>query len=154
MKIIKRQKKEIYKFVVIRQFVWDKKIAEIGSEIEIKERSDQDGMVQRGMVKPSDLPEIGLYISLRDITLPGKVEKFTAKKLELIELKDSDALKLMLAQSIVPHNPDQWRPYSLKLGAPKRDYRGEAQIAEAERRAGIKALEKELSNLKARGSRG
>jgi hypothetical protein len=133
MKIISRTKKDPYKFITLKS-IWDNgKLVKAGEQIEILEQADQDGMVKLGQVKPADLPEVGRYVALRDLTLPGKVEKFTAKRLELIELKGADALLLMLDRGCLPADPDQWRPYRMKLGAPKRNYSWEKSMDDAGR---------------------
>ena len=138
MKIISRTKKDPYKFIVLKPILDRGKLVEAGEQIEILEQVDQDGMVKLGKVKPADLPEVGRYVALRNLTLPGKVEKFTAKRLELVELKAADALALMLDRGCLPADPDQWRPYRMKLGAPKRNPEWEDGLDAAARTSAAK----------------
>jgi len=120
VKILQRAKRDSYKFVVLRTFMWSGKPTIPGDEIEISIQAEQDGMVQRGQVRPADLVDGLVYVALRSFCLPGKVTKFETKAMELIALKSSDALVLMLDRTVLPKDSDQWRPYAMKLGAPKR----------------------------------
>lgn len=115
MEIIKRARRTDPKFRVIRPFWHGGKPCVVGEEIEILAAADQTGFCQRQQVRPVDLPETGVYIALREISLPGKVEKFTCKKFDQIELRADDALRLMLEKACLPADPDQWRPYRMRL---------------------------------------
>jgi hypothetical protein len=145
MKIIHRSKEKGYEFITQKSFNWDGRVVQKGEEIVIKEQADQDGMVQRRQVRPSDLVDGAIYVAVRPFTLPGQVKKFETKAMELVSLKASDALALMLDRAVIPRDPDQWRPYKMKLGAPKIDHRFKASLDEAERASGVKALAKELA---------
>ena len=119
MKIIQRAKKDSYRFIALKTFLWEGREIKIGEEIEIKDSIDQTAMVQRGTVRPSDLMDGLIYIALKPFFLPGQVEKFETKAMALICLKASDALALMLQRACLPRDPDQWRPFGMKLAQPK-----------------------------------
>ena len=149
MKIIQRAKKELhYKFLVVKSVVWDGKITQPGDEIEIQNQAEADGMVQNGRVRPADLPPTGIYIALAEITLPGNVEKFSCKKMDLIELKGEDGLRLMLSGQVIPQNDDQWRFHNRRLGQPKIDYRKRHEFEALEKLRGIQAAAEHLAKLK------
>ena len=149
MKILQRAKKELhYKFLVVKSVVWDGKIVQPGDEIEIQIQAEADGMVQNGRVRPVDLIDGLTYVALRAFTLPGQSAKFETKKLELVSLKADDALRLMLDRSCLPADPDQWRPYAMKLGAPKVDYKKRAEFEEMQRLQGIQKVTQEVAALK------
>jgi hypothetical protein len=114
MKIIKKVR-HVHKFVVMKGFTYAKERVQPGDEIEIFDQTDQDGFVSRGLIRPTDLPPIGKYVGLRSICLPGRVSKFESKPMELLEIKADDALKLMLSRTVLPADPDQWRPYGMTL---------------------------------------
>jgi hypothetical protein len=144
MKIISRAKKDSYRFIALKQFLWDGRTVKVGEEVTIKEAVDQLGLTQRHMVKPIDLVDGLIYITLRPFNLPGQVKKFETKAMELVSLKAEDALALMLQKMVLPRDNEQWRPYQMKLGAPKRDPRFSAQLAEADQHI----FEKEFAKKK------
>jgi hypothetical protein len=114
MEIIKRAVQGPHKFKVKSSFMQAERSLQIGEEVELKE-PEASAMVKIGKVTPADLPEVGEYIALHPFTLPGKSEKFSCKKLENIEIKGDDALKLMLEGIILPANDSQWRPLNRRL---------------------------------------
>jgi len=131
MEVIKK-KSSSYFFKVLKPFRWAGYTTEANQEIQM---APAEGLaaVQRGGVTPIDTPEIGEYICLVDITLPGDKEAFKAKRMEKVLLKKDQALDLMLKRLVIPVDASQWRPYGLRLRRT-----GEA---EAERKK-IEALDK------------
>lgn len=118
MEVIKRSSQGPHKFRVTRPFLWSVKFVQPGEVIEAK-YPECDGMVRTGRMIPDDIPEVGTYITLRNVMLPGKKEKFEAKSLEVVELKAGDALALMLEGAVIPKSDDQWRPANRKLKTKK-----------------------------------
>jgi hypothetical protein len=115
MEIIKRAS-ESQKFKVLRPFYWNGKTLKLGDVIEIKEQFEADGMVQRKMVAPADVPKTGIYIVLwPSLTLPGLKQKFEAKRLELVELTQDQAIDLMIQRGVIPKSEKQWRPGNAHL---------------------------------------
>lgn len=115
MEIIKRSAQGPAKFQVLKSFYLKVgQLAKSGETIEIENPNDQVLFCLQGRIRPV-LPETGVYIALMDITLPGRKEKFEAKKLELVELKADDALPLLLNRSVIPKDESQWRPFGRKL---------------------------------------
>jgi hypothetical protein len=108
--------------------MWQGKKVEIGESIELKESMASE-MVVSGRVTP-DIPEISDYICLTDFQLPGRSEKFLARKLELISLKSSDAVGLMVSRKIVPLDDSAWRPFNMRLTHGKRSGDAEKKLAE------------------------
>lgn len=97
-----------------------------------------------------DLKDGQTYITLRPFTLPGASAKFETKKLELVSLKADDALILMLDRACLPADPDQWRPYAMKLGSPKIDYRKKAEFEAMEKFRMTQAAAEHIAKLKAK----
>jgi hypothetical protein len=118
MKIIQRAKKNHYKFIVLKPFMWNLKPTLPGDEIEIPLQGDQEGMTKQGMIRPSDLVDGLIYVALKPFILPGNEKKFETKAMELVSLKASDALELMFQRCCLPRDDDQWRPFKMKLAAP------------------------------------
>jgi hypothetical protein len=131
MKIISRTKKNVYEFIVLKSFISNGKPTTPGDKIEIPLHPDQLDMVHRGLVRPVDLVDGLIYVALKPFTLPGNKEKFETKKLELVSLKADDALALMFDRAVLPRDDDQWRPYGMKLGAPKRNPAWEKALDDA-----------------------
>ena len=116
MEIIKKAATGVHKFKVLKSFGWSMgKVLQVGDEIEIANLGEQLGYCRTGRVTPSDLPAIGEYIALTAFTLPGATEKFDCKKMELVKLRDTDALRLLLEGKIIPKDDSQWRPNSRRL---------------------------------------
>jgi len=113
MEIIKKVSSK-FMFRCLKTFQWGSHPTKVGEEIELKE-PEATSMVKFRKVVPVDLPEIGEYISVAPFSLPGRAEKFTCEKLERVQIKASDAIPLMLERSIIPADPDRWRPYGMKL---------------------------------------
>ena len=119
MKIVRRGSKSTAKFRVIKNnfFLAGGHQPEIG---EVLEFIGQDGMstalglCQQGKLCPDDLPTLGRYIVISPFDMPGKIEKFRAETNDIVELKSSDGLALMLRRKVVPANKDQWSPYRLR----------------------------------------
>jgi hypothetical protein len=127
MEIIRKSAQGPAKFRVIKPFMWRlAKMAELGETVEM-EQADADQFVQIGKVVPVDLPEVAVYVALRDFSLPGRSEKFCCKKLERVELKADDALRLMLDRSVLPEDDGQWRPRNARLKVDGRKEEGLAQ---------------------------
>ena len=114
MEVIKRGRNAAHKFKVVKPFRWGGYITEKGQEIEIRD-PEATGQVQNGRVVPSDIPAEGEYVCITDIVLPGREAKHEAKRLEKVLLKSEDALRLMLAGSVLPTSEDQWRPNGRRL---------------------------------------
>ena len=116
MEIIKKAATGPHKFKVLKSFGWSMgKVLQPGEEIEISNSGEQLGYCQTGRVIPADMPEVGEYVALTAITLPGVTEKFTCKKMELIKLKSGQALPLLLEGKIIPKDGSQWRPNCRQL---------------------------------------
>ncbi len=121
MEILKRANSEPPKFRVLRSFYKDGRPLEVGELIEIESMDEkatptvQFDLVSTNRVVPADIPEVGVYIALVDLALPGKVEKFTCKPLDRIELKAEDALRLMMSRCVIPEDENQWRPFNRRL---------------------------------------
>lgn len=110
------------KFRVLKaEFLMEKgRVPVVGELITIDDNVNAISLVSMGKVEPADLPDIGQYLTLRKITLPGEKEKFSAEKLQTVELKKIDALALMLQWAAIPVNEDQWQPYNIRLDKPQR----------------------------------
>jgi hypothetical protein len=134
MKIIERAPQGHYLFRVLRPFFYAETVQEIGNEIEVREPADQTGLVKRGLAWPCDLPDTANYVTVQAIVLPGKEKRFEAKKGELVTLRACDALKLMFSRLIIPSDPNQWRPFELKLGGKPRDLKFESELSAADQR--------------------
>jgi hypothetical protein len=91
------------------------KRVEIGEEVEMVNMIEANGMVMRGLLVPCDLPPVGVYICIRPFSLPGSVEKYEAKVMDLVSLKAEDALRLMLQGAVIPKDEDRWRPNNRRL---------------------------------------
>jgi hypothetical protein len=119
MEIIKRSRQE-HIFVVLRDFYYGGRLRRKGDEIdEISDWREQAALCRIGKISPI-LPKVGVYIALTSLVLPGKTEKFSCKKLEIVELRDTDALPLLLGGQIIPKNDDVWRPNNRKLARGKK----------------------------------
>lgn len=114
MEILKRAS-QTHKFKVLRSFQWKNRAVQPGEEIEIKNPSEALGFTQRKCVAPSDIPRVGQYVCLQNSVLPGKQNKFEAKRNEVVEILDIHVLDLLLKNFILPMDPNQWRPYNRKL---------------------------------------
>jgi hypothetical protein len=115
MEIVRRASQAAGKFEVVRAFSRGMgQFAKPGEQIEVENPNEAMILWLAGKIKPI-LPATGIYIALGEITLPGRKEKFTCKKLETIELRDQDALPLLLSGSIIPKDPSAWRPFGRKL---------------------------------------
>lgn len=123
MKIIQRAKKDPCKFIVLKSFMWNEKPTIPGDEIEIPPQANQEDMTKGGLVRPADLKDGLIYITLKPFTLPGNEKKFETKALELVSLKASDALDLMFQRCCLPRDDDQWRPFGMRLASPKKNQR-------------------------------
>lgn len=116
MEIIKKKNSSCM-FRVLKPFKWGGYVTEPGQELAMS-GAEALGMIQRGKVTPTDIPEVGEYIALQDLTLPGDKEAHRAKKMERILLKKDQALDLMLKRLIVPVDTSRWTPYGLHLQTP------------------------------------
>lgn len=87
----------------------------VGDIITLSDPNIEFDFVSRGLIIPTDLPPVGVYIALMDFELPGRKEKFVAKKLDRVELKKEDALELMLKNVVIPADENQWRPYGRRM---------------------------------------
>jgi len=115
MEIYKRASQAAGKFEVVRAFSRGMgQFAKPGEKIEVENPHEAMILWLAGKIKPI-LPAMGIYIALGEITLPGKKEKFTCKKMELVELRDVDAVPLLLSGSIIPKDPLAWRPFGRRL---------------------------------------
>ncbi len=119
MKILRRGNKASAKFRVIKNnfFLAGGHQPEIG---EVLEFIGQDGMstalglCQQGKLCPDDLPTLGRYIVISPFDMPGKIEKFRAEINDVVELKASDGLAMMLKRKVIPAVKSQWGPFVLK----------------------------------------
>lgn len=123
MKILKRASKGSVRFKVVKNSfqLASGYVPEIGQELDFvgpENLSLAFGLVQRGLIVPNDLPEVGEYIVMSSFYLPGKNERFEAKVNEFVELKASDAIKLMLQGKVIPKDPDRWSPFRRKDPTP------------------------------------
>jgi hypothetical protein len=119
MKILKRGSKSTQRFKVIKNnfFLGGNHQPEIGEILEFigpDNLSTAFGLVQRGKLIPCDLPTVGEYVVISPFYLPGEKEKFHAASGDVVQLKDIDALPLMLRRIVVPRNKEQWCPYRLR----------------------------------------
>jgi len=113
MKILKRAKTD-FRFRVVRPFIKGGRGLEAGEECELSE-PDQTECVANGRAVPLDLPPVGVYITLKPFFVPGNIEKFEAKAMELVSLKAEDALRLMLQGVVIPKDESRWRPNNRRL---------------------------------------
>ena len=113
MEVINRAK-QTFQFKVLKSFSWVGKMCKVGEILESIPEPQVTELVALKKVEPL-LPEFGVYICLRTITLPGAVKKHEATRMQRIELKSSDALKLLLENAVVPESNLIWRPYGRKL---------------------------------------
>jgi hypothetical protein len=113
MEIVKKRSNQ-HEFKVLRGFHWGGYVTEPGQKI-IMGMSEAMSCIIARRVIPADLPDIGAYICLCDLILPGKIQAHQAKRLEVVELKASDALRLMMESKIIPQDLDQWRPNNRRL---------------------------------------
>ncbi len=115
MEILRKAVSGPQKFKALKHFLW--KMGQLVKPDDIIEatQSEADELVAIGRAVPCDLPETGVYIALQDICLPGRTEKFEAKRMERVELKAEDALRLMLDRSVIPEDEKQWRPRNARL---------------------------------------
>jgi hypothetical protein len=128
MEILKKNSASYGAFKVLKPFRWGGYITEPGQELQMGS-AEGLGMVRIKKVVPADIPEIGKYVCLHDITLPGSKEAFKAKRLEVVEVKAGDALRLMLEGGIIPLDVNQWRPHNRKLRrGPDRSQRDKAAM--------------------------
>lgn len=128
MEIIKKARIAI-KFKVVRPFRWVGRIVAKDEEIDIPE-SNQTHLVVSRRVVPCDIPEVGTYIAIKAFQLPGAVEKYEAKGLDLVSLKAEDALALMLQGVVIPKDENRWRPNNRRLATqnnPTQQQRGKNQ---------------------------
>jgi hypothetical protein len=96
------------------------RVPAVGELIIIEDRINALELVSSGKVSPADLQETGIYLTLREISLPGEKERFVARKNEKVLLRADDALSLMLQQAVIPINEDQWQPYEIHLAESRR----------------------------------
>ncbi len=115
MEIVRRAASGAGKFKVIKPFMKGGRRIEPGEEMEIKSYPEADGLTQRGLIIPCDLPSVGVYIVLKAFSLPGSPKKYEAKPLELVSLRAEDALPLMLAGVVIPKDESRWRPANRRL---------------------------------------
>jgi len=113
MEIVKRGKGK-FRFKVVRPFLLAGREVKKNEEIEVNE-SDQTLLVENGRIVPCDIPEVGVYIALKPFYLPGAIEKYEAKTMELVSLKGADALALMLQGVCIPKDETRWRPRNRRL---------------------------------------
>jgi len=118
MEIVKRKALSKTFRVLVPKFSFKGPVIK-GQEIEIEDEGLAIHWCRRGFIEPCDLPDIGSYIATTDFELPSRKEKFSAKHLDIVELKKADALRLMFGRRVIPLNDDQWRPFGrrLKTGA-------------------------------------
>lgn len=127
MKILKKSGLEQHKFKVLKSFLCDTEktieqeikgagptLVKVGDLITVKDFHDQVAFIRYGRVTP-ELPPTGIYIVLASFELPGRKEKFECKKMELVELKAQDAVKLLLDGFVIPKDDSVWRPFGRSL---------------------------------------
>ena len=119
MKIIKRKNSK-RQFKVLRSFYFDGREVQPGEIIASSDTGLILTMLKKCSLTPLDLPEVGTYISLVALTLPGEKTKFECAILEKIELTASQAMNLMLQRKIIPLDDEQWRPYNMRFKKTKR----------------------------------
>ncbi len=112
MQILKRAasagKKE---FEVLKGFYHEKKHINPGDVITLEGSSpDTWSLFERGLILPCDMPDCGIYIAVKPFKLPGEKTTYSANFLETAELLKEDAISLLIKGTVIPKNPDQWRP--------------------------------------------
>ena len=112
MEIVKK-KSSLLEFRVEKHFRWGGYTTAIGQTLSLNEPT-ATALVLSGHVSPI-YPEELECMCLADIRLPGRDEAHTAKKNERVLLKKAQALSLMISRSVIPCDPDVWRPYGMQL---------------------------------------
>ncbi len=125
MELIKK-KSASHTWRVLKSFSWGGYVTEPGQELQIGP-TESLGLMLRGKIEPVDVPDVGEYLCLTDLTLPGSKEAHRAKRNEKVLLKREDAIRLMVERKIIPTNSEQWRPYGIQLRRPGDDAKEKKQ---------------------------
>jgi hypothetical protein len=113
MEVVKRAKQS-FRFKALKSFRWAGRDTHPGELLEEIPEPTATGLVAIGKIKP-ELPEVSIYVCLQAITIPGEIEKHTAKKMERVLLRAEDALPLLISGAVIPEADGQWRPLGRRL---------------------------------------
>jgi len=131
MEVIRRSKQG-FRFKVLKSFLWAGRNIQIGESIEDMPEPNATMLVINRKIEPI-LPEVSTYVCLKAIVLPGKVTKFEAGRMQRVEIRREDAFKLLLDGSVIPEDPNAWRPMNRRLrGGPDLSRQKQAALAKAD----------------------
>jgi len=107
-------RKNEFKFEVVKEFLCQGRVMKIG-EILTLSGDEATDLFLREMIEPTDLPQRGIYITLTNLEMPGKTNKFSAPCRAKVILLRKDALSFLRSGMIVPADNSFWRPMDKQL---------------------------------------
>jgi len=102
-------RKNEFKFEVVKEFLCQGRVMKIG-EILTLSGDEATDLFLREMIEPTDLPQRGIYITLTNLEMPGKTNKFSAPCRAKVILLRKDALSFLRSGMIVPVDNSLFRP--------------------------------------------